>query len=70
MHYAHFFSQIDNIFGGPARPGRWGVENGLHWSLDVAYGKDERGQLGGKLLDPAPNHAQLDQAKQVCQGWC
>jgi len=23
--------------GGRAR-GHWGVENGLHWSLDVAYG--------------------------------
>jgi len=26
---------------GKAVRGHWGVENGLHWSLDIAFGEDQ-----------------------------
>lgn len=33
--------QADAGYLGPAVRGHWGVENNLHWSLDVAYGEDQ-----------------------------
>ena len=31
--------------------GHWGVENGLHWSLDVAYGEDQARMLEGNSAE-------------------
>jgi predicted transposase YbfD/YdcC len=33
--------QADAERMGTVVRGHWGVENGLHWSLDVAYGEDQ-----------------------------
>ncbi len=33
--------QADAADMGPAVRAHWGIENGLHWSLDVAYGEDQ-----------------------------
>ena len=40
---------------GPVVRGHWGIENQLHWSLDVTFGEDQSRMRGGKLLDPAPH---------------
>lgn len=39
---------------GRAARGHWGVENGLHWSLDVAYGEDQARMRDGNAAENFP----------------
>ncbi len=43
IEYRYYISSLENdaeIFGGAVR-GHWGVENKLHWVLDIAFREDE-----------------------------
>ncbi len=43
--------QADAERMGAVVRGHWGVENGLHWSLDVAYGEDQARMRGGNSAE-------------------
>ena len=63
--------------------GHWGVENGLHWRLDVVFGEDQRRIRSGhaaenfsrlsrialNLLKAGPPRAPSIRARRKLAGW-
>ena len=84
--YRYYISSLPA--GDPARllgytRGHWGVENGLHWCLDVSFADDQRrirkghgaenfarlARIGLNLLKAQTRHKVGIKTKRLCCGW-